>query len=87
MAEAFAGPAIPDDFYCPITYQVMDEPVIHNCGRTFNKKSIEKYFSQKNIQSTDQFYIMSFFYLLSLFSASFASFASCSAATANSCSA
>ena len=35
--------SIPEDFLCPISYEIMFDPVITECGMTYERKNIEKW--------------------------------------------
>ena len=37
-----------DDFFCPITHQVMEDPVITSNGKTYERKAIENWFSKNS---------------------------------------
>ncbi|CAD8121055.1 unnamed protein product [Paramecium sonneborni] len=37
---------LPEYFVCPITYEIMDEPILLNSGLTYDKNSIQKHFKQ-----------------------------------------
>ena len=39
---------IPQYFLCPITQNIMNEPVIDNEGNSYDKKAIEKWLENKN---------------------------------------
>jgi U-box domain len=43
-----APPPLPDQFYCPITSDLMMEPVISPDGYTFEKEAIENWLFQRN---------------------------------------
>ena len=38
-----SAPAIPDEFLCPISYEVMEDPVLLEDGHTYDRKSIESW--------------------------------------------
>ena len=39
---------VPDDFYCPITGELMDDPVSDNEGHTYERSAITKWLSKNN---------------------------------------
>ncbi|BBN06635.1 hypothetical protein MPTK1_3g22750 [Marchantia polymorpha subsp. ruderalis] len=43
--SATEPPAIPSDFLCPISLELMSDPVMLSTGHTYDRKSIEKWFS------------------------------------------
>jgi hypothetical protein len=38
---------IPDDYLCPITQEIMLDPVITEDGETYERKAIQDWFSSK----------------------------------------
>ena len=38
--------SIPTDFLCPISYEIMFDPVITECGMTYERKNIEKWLTE-----------------------------------------
>jgi hypothetical protein len=42
------GMKIRDEFICPITYELMREPVVASDGHTYEKNAIEKWLKSKN---------------------------------------
>mmetsp|Transcript_16164 Transcript_16164/g.35254 ORF Transcript_16164/g.35254 Transcript_16164/m.35254 type:complete len:91 (+) Transcript_16164:143-415(+) len=40
--------AVPDHFLCPISLEIMDEPVICSDGITYEKREIKRWFLQHN---------------------------------------
>ena len=39
---------VPDDFYCPITGELMNDPVSEPAGHTYEKSAITKWLSKNN---------------------------------------
>ena len=37
---------IPDDYRCPITYQIMEDPVVALDGHSYERKAIEEWFNR-----------------------------------------
>lgn len=50
-AQRFNEEDMPEDCFCPITQEIMDEPVIAADGHSYEKKAIEKWFEQGNNSS------------------------------------
>ena len=40
---------VPDDFYCPITGELMNDPVSEPAGHTYEKSAITKWLSKNDI--------------------------------------
>jgi len=38
---------VPDDFLCPISGQIMSDPVITTCGHSYDRTSIERWFQER----------------------------------------
>lgn len=43
--------SIPDNFLCPITREIMSEPVVDSCGNTHEKDAIERWLETNNKSS------------------------------------
>jgi len=43
--EAYNEGSIPNEFFCPITHEVMEDPVIAQDGHTYERKAIERWFA------------------------------------------
>ena len=48
------GMKIRDEFICPITYELMREPVVASDGHTYEKAAIEKWLKQHQISPRTQ---------------------------------
>jgi len=48
---------VPDDFYCPITGELMSDPVSDPDGHTYERSAIEKWLSKKNASPMTRQYL------------------------------
>lgn len=46
MVEAYSFVEIPDSFYCPLTFQIMVDPVIDPDGHSYERSAIEEWLSR-----------------------------------------
>ena len=50
VKSSHAAPFPPDHFVCPITYQLMEDPVListSSTGKSFEREAIQKHFAQR----------------------------------------
>jgi hypothetical protein len=48
QAVAVTEPEVPQAFLCPITYELMEDPVVAGDGHTYERQAIEHWFSNRN---------------------------------------
>jgi hypothetical protein len=51
LRSAAADAEIPDEFFCPISFEVMTDPVVAADGHTYGRKTIEEWFGGGNHSS------------------------------------
>merc|ERR1719453_1094161 len=51
LADECCLQSLPSELFCPITHDVMTDPVVAQDGHTYERNAIEKWFSKGNLKS------------------------------------